>query len=296
MRKRSEISGLHHYDRVSGMHVLLDAVPLHLDVAAKTGPRHLSLKLTDDCNLKCPYCYTRKGSQYITGDMVAAVAAAADELQVLDLTLGGGEPTMHPEFPQFAKRLWSNHTFGLSVTTNGLLPKPLIAAAPYLSSVRVSIDNMRKPLTDITVELILQLSDSTHVGVNLLVPPGNQDWIGDALRRLDSAGAADVLILPEHDRGIFRLSPAEWASLDHIVSDFGSIAFSITAGARRYSSLPTLDTSHPDEFLFAHIDTHGGIHEYSWGPEIASGTTTGELVASLRQIHPIRRCGHESLV
>lgn len=86
------------------------AVTLHSDgtklrefdgVAAAVFPESVDLKITDYCDLGCPYCHemsTRAGKH---GDLVLAANLWADMPAGVEIALGGGNPLAHPYLAQF---------------------------------------------------------------------------------------------------------------------------------------------------------------------------------------------------
>jgi sulfatase maturation enzyme AslB (radical SAM superfamily) len=95
MLTRREASGLHLYDRRTGIHCLLAEVAVPGSEAALCEPRHLSVALTKRCNLACHYCYSDNNGEDMPAELFGEVCAAAAG-QVLDLTLGGGECQLRP--------------------------------------------------------------------------------------------------------------------------------------------------------------------------------------------------------
>ena len=98
------------------------------------GPRYLLLDLSGSCNLDCVYCrrfspwnrdYWRAQNRDLSGfmglEMVERVLLEAHGLGVETILLvGGGEPTLHPDFGRIAARI---HELGMSFnfSTNGSL-------------------------------------------------------------------------------------------------------------------------------------------------------------------------------
>ena len=64
------------------------------------------LELTYHCNLDCFFCYNDlnvKGSRW-PNDNISTCSTSSLELQVLNLTLSGGEPLAHPSFFRIGAR------------------------------------------------------------------------------------------------------------------------------------------------------------------------------------------------
>lgn len=63
-------------------------------------PELVDIKITDYCPFNCDYCYqgsTPKG-QHADIQAISDIAYILQRLQVFEVALGGGEPTMHPKF------------------------------------------------------------------------------------------------------------------------------------------------------------------------------------------------------
>jgi len=296
MVARREISGLHIYDRRSGLHCLLDEVAVAPADAARCGPRQLSVALTKRCNLACHYCYSHNNGEEMPVPLFEDVCRAADAGQVLDVTLGGGEPSLHPRFAECARWAWSNFRFGISVTTNCTHVQPLLDAADCVSAVRVSLDPYKRQFAGVIRKNALRLSRACKVGVNMLFHPHHKGWAADTITALTGEGITDVLFLPEHSGGKYRFAADAWGDLAHLIrfAEAAGCSVKVTDSATRFVSGPFLVTSHPAEFLFAHVDQAGGICRRSWGPPVARAATRDAILSELQSLHPLRGT-HENL-
>lgn len=297
MMLRREISGLHQYDRVSGLHVLLDEVKIPLEEAANRGPRHLSLMLTRRCNLNCSFCYVEKSASEAPLDFLIDICDAAKELQVLDVTLGGGEPTLYKAFSEFISYAWQHYTFGISVTTNAVDIAPLLEVAGMLSSVRVSTDNRLRPLNRRLSQRIARLAEVHKVGANMLWSRGSSAWARETIDNLASLGTKNFLLIPEHNYGTYLLSEDDWRDLDQFIRDQSeNYQIMLTSDATTRVSTPMLNTEKENEFLFAHIDELGNIRRRSWGTSVRKVRENKEIIHGLQHLNPIRRNWYENLV
>jgi uncharacterized protein len=91
---------------------------------------HLTLHLSNQCNMRCHYCYVEKGSTVMSSDTLKkAIALAVRQTagQTVGIAFFGGEPLLHMELiteaveycHQFAEH--EGVRFNLKLTTNGLL-------------------------------------------------------------------------------------------------------------------------------------------------------------------------------
>jgi hypothetical protein len=70
-------------------------------------PDLVDLKITDYCETGCAYCYqgsTKKG-KHAKLDTVLNFVAAFSELEVLEVAIGGGEPTKHPHLVEILEAI-----------------------------------------------------------------------------------------------------------------------------------------------------------------------------------------------
>jgi MoaA/NifB/PqqE/SkfB family radical SAM enzyme len=91
-----------------------------------TVPRSVGLELTNACNLRCPYCSAQtnavKGKTGFMSDRTfSRLLSHLRQFRLHMLrVVGGGEPTLHPRYAEFATRLRGSANI-VSLTTNGQL-------------------------------------------------------------------------------------------------------------------------------------------------------------------------------
>jgi pyruvate-formate lyase-activating enzyme len=63
-------------------------------------PELVDLNITDYCNRACPYCYKSSGlnGRHADYEDICQLIDALSQLQVFEIAIGGGEPTLHPRF------------------------------------------------------------------------------------------------------------------------------------------------------------------------------------------------------
>jgi len=68
-------------------------------------PELVDLKITDYCNMGCPYCYQGSSSAGKHADLekIKRLLQSLSKLQVFEVALGGGETTLHPDFLEILK-------------------------------------------------------------------------------------------------------------------------------------------------------------------------------------------------
>lgn len=109
---------------------------------SKHGPELLDISITNWCDQGCSFCYrqsTVQGDHMKLSDY-RKIMKQAQELEVLQIALGGGNPNQHPEFVEILK---CTHEHGIvpCYTTNGrgLSEEILKATKEYCGSVAISI-------------------------------------------------------------------------------------------------------------------------------------------------------------
>ncbi|NTU98814.1 radical SAM protein [Candidatus Falkowbacteria bacterium] len=70
-------------------------------------PALVDLQITELCNLACPHCYAESGrtGKHLPLSEMLPLFKECSELGVLEVALGGGEPTLHPEFEEILKTI-----------------------------------------------------------------------------------------------------------------------------------------------------------------------------------------------
>lgn len=116
-----------------------------------TPPRTLFYYITFACNLRCRHCYVRSR---LGPDTDAPVADVRRELRsarangVPKLTLLGGEPTLHPDFPAILATSLELGFERVTVDTNGVAGDPApFGPAPALR-VRLSVESSHPTVHD----------------------------------------------------------------------------------------------------------------------------------------------------
>ena len=108
---------------------------------SKDGPELLDISITNYCERGCGFCYRQSSRQgtHMAMDDLQRVVEQAQELGVLQIALGGGNPNQHPGFCNIL-RLIKEHNIVPSYTTNGdgLTDEILQCTADYCGAMAVS--------------------------------------------------------------------------------------------------------------------------------------------------------------
>jgi radical SAM protein with 4Fe4S-binding SPASM domain len=159
------------------------------------------------CNLHCPFCYAESSPQREAGPdskvRLHLVQRLAD-WRVLEVALGGGEPTILPDFPEILAAI---RAAGMvpNVTTNGTVhvPRVLEALAEHAGVVHLSADQPELVDAARGKGVFGQLRDTalmlrqagTRLGINLLLTPDNIADIGRSLQTALELGVQSVTFL-----------------------------------------------------------------------------------------------------
>lgn len=116
--------------------------------------RIVHMKLTDDCNLRCKYCYAKSGgkSNRLTFQELTKLALdVASISSSVEYVLSGGEPLLHPNCLDFAEIVKKNGN-KVSLLSNGTLIEETIAVrvAELCDLVKISLDGATEETHSIT--------------------------------------------------------------------------------------------------------------------------------------------------
>lgn len=290
MKLRRERRGLHYYDRNTGLHCLLDEMPVPPDLC-NLGPATVSIAVTNACDLHCHFCYAAKTPDALQASDVLDWCRQLDSLGTLEIAFGGGEPTLFPRFGDLCSRIWHETGLGISVTTHGhrLSTRMIDLLEGTISILRFSIDGpepeysviRQRPLDEV-LAVIRRASKSIPVGINTVVTKRtlhSLDRLAEIIRGLTFV---DWLLLPETSSGMFVLSDDEWRQLRMWVESHQSdFRLCISTQATPMLGLPVLLPEEAEDY--AHIDASGRLRRCSYGSGGISLRGV-DLNAALRQL------------
>ncbi len=146
-------------------------------------PICLTWELTYACNLACVHCLSSSGKRDPRELSTAQCKAIIDELermQVFYVNIGGGEPTVRPDFFwELVDYATEHHVGGVKFSTNGVRITPEVAgrlAASDYVDVQISLDGATADVND------------------AVRGPGSFDMATRALENLAAAGFKDAKI------------------------------------------------------------------------------------------------------
>ena len=280
---RSGPSGLHIFDRTTGLNVLLDEVKVP-EAFWSRAPRHISVALTNACELSCPYCYAPKKPAALGFKRLAEWLAELDDHGCLGVGFGGGEPTLHPRFADICQYAAKSTGLAVTFTTHGhnLSDHLLDTLKGNVHFVRVSMDGVGATYEALRgrsfpsfVDRIKQAGELAPFGINYVV---NRRTVADLDAAIDLAihtGATELLLLPEQPvNGRGGIDDATAQTLrGWIVRYRGPIP--ITMSEAGVDGINVADPFSGEHVLrsYAHIDAQGILKSTSFDN---GGQTIGE--------------------
>ena len=116
-------------------------------------PICLTWELTYACNLACVHCLSSSGKRdprELSTDQCKAIIDELERMQVFYVNIGGGEPTIRPDFWELVDYA-NEHHVGVKFSTNGVRITPEVAAKLAASDyvdVQISLDGATAEVND----------------------------------------------------------------------------------------------------------------------------------------------------
>lgn len=130
-----------YFDQKSGFFVRKEDKNTEEPFWSKDGPELLDISITNYCENQCNFCYrhSNKKGKHMSMEDFQCIIEQAEDIGVLQIALGGGNPNQHPQFAEILK-LVRKHNIVPSYTTNGdgLSHEILSATADYCGAMAVS--------------------------------------------------------------------------------------------------------------------------------------------------------------
>ena len=119
-RKDEELGFWTLFDRENGTKLRMTFSEHQPTITRSSVPELVDLKITDFCNFGCKFCYQGSTPQGKHADIsyLRKVIYALGELKVLEVAIGGGEPTLYPEFLEVLRLCHYQHIVPNFTTKN----------------------------------------------------------------------------------------------------------------------------------------------------------------------------------
>lgn len=271
---RATSSGLHLFNRNTGINILLDEVLVSPTLWA-TAPRQVSVALTNVCDLACPYCYAPKDRVTLDREAIISWLQELDANGCLGVGFGGGEPTLYRDFVELCQHTAARTRLAVTFTTHGhRIDAPLAdKIRGNVHFIRVSMDGVGATYQALRGRSFQALNARLKIiqtaaafGINYVV---NSRTFPDLNRAIDlaaEAGAKEFLLLPEQKvHGIGGIDHTTLQSLNDWVWAYrGPVPLTISQASAHGMPACLPVPGETGLASYAHIDATGTIRESSY--------------------------------
>lgn len=226
----------------------------------QVAPRTIQLALTNACDKSCSFCYRpAKARSQWTYDEVLEFFRFCDGWGVVEIALGGGEPTLFPRFSELLRDIWNQTAICPNITTHGLGLTDRLLGELHGHYGQIQLSVYDEDPTYSTIERLVRAS--ARFGLNYLMTPSRVRTLEADVQRFVDAGVADFLFLSYkgHDSGL-HLNLHECVMFDESVLRMhrrygSSVSFKVdVCWGKRLSKIPQLffdgqDCLANDEFI-----------------------------------------------
>lgn len=163
--------------------------------------RSVYLKLTDECNLRCKYCYSGSGkaSDILTIDALRKIAKQVAEISTsVEYVLSGGEPLLHPQALDFADEVYASGN-AVQILTNGLL---------------INTDDIARRIADVTNLVKISVDGTTEAVHSISRGKNNLHQVEHSIGLLIKHGANVRVAMTVTKKNMHNLAnmSAKWGS------------------------------------------------------------------------------------
>jgi radical SAM protein with 4Fe4S-binding SPASM domain len=154
------------------------------------------IELSSRCNERCVHCYIpheRKNTD-IDPALFSGIIEQCRELGILNLTLSGGEPMIHRNFPDFLRQL-RDYDFSVAILSNlTLLDDEILSALKSNPNCRVQVSlYSMKPEVHDSITMLPGSFDKTYNAVIKLIENNVRVYISCPTMKQNKACYSDVL-------------------------------------------------------------------------------------------------------
>ena len=135
-----------------------------------------NISLTNKCSRNCSYCFVKKSNPhnpkkntFMTLHLFEQALDFLERSAIKQVRLLGGEPTLHPEFPQIIKKVFDRKLY-LVIFSNGLLSEALIQLLEHIPKDKTTIlINTATPGEALPDELRQQQAAFRRLGLHIVL-------------------------------------------------------------------------------------------------------------------------------
>lgn len=266
--------GIFLFDRKTGLNLLVDEVKVPRESWAKA-PRHVSIALTNGCDLECQHCFAPKNPARLDVDQLISWLDELDTNGCIGIGFGGGEPTLYKGLSSVCKYITSSTSMAATFTTHGHHIDDRLASdlKGNVHFIRVSMDGIGSTYEKIRKRSFLSLLSRLEIireispfGINYLVNKMTLPDLSASVELAAEYGALEFLLLPEQPvqghGGIDEITMH--ALLKWVNSYKGSIKLSISEVVGE--QYPICDPLQHEKglYAYAHIDASGVVKRSSY--------------------------------
>ncbi len=198
-----------------------------MKVAVEAGRHNNGIQTTrivadviNSCNLGCHYCHPNFGGwtgEGLTAQQIEGLFVAAEELPILELTMTGGEITMHPEFGAIMDATHRLDKTAVSFVTNATKITPQIV----------------KEVRDSRVDRVCVSLDGPDAKSHGSRRGNNFDVVMNGLEELQAAGKPITVISVAHKQNYHQLTDLSYMLAERGLADQHHICAASYSGAAK---------------------------------------------------------------
>jgi Predicted Fe-S oxidoreductases len=202
---RGSPAGIHIFNRTTGLNVLIYEIPVPSSLYSRA-PRHVSIALTNRCNLTCDHCFVPKSFHELPYDTVICWLHELDANGTLGVGFGGGEPTQYPRFVELCRHVAREMQLSVTFTTHGHNIDESMAdkLRGSVNFIRVSMDGIghnyesirRRPFDKFIAHMKL-VRTIANFGINFIVNEHTLLDLDNAVAIAADLGSCELLLLPQ---------------------------------------------------------------------------------------------------
>lgn len=262
------------FNRHTGVNILIDEIKVPSERWDKA-PRHVSIALTNACDLECPHCFAPKHPAMLRTRQLIAWVDELDANGCMGIGFGGGEPTFYRDLAEICRYVTQNTSMAVTFTTHGhnideRLAKTLKGNVHFI---RVSMDGIaatyekirKRPFSSLLCRLEV-IGEISPFGINYLVNRLTITEIDAAIALASEVGASEFLLLPELPaNGSHGIDGSTRQALRSWVKSYnGPIPLSVSEAGSE--GMPIIDPLPKETGLrtYAHIDASGLLKRSSY--------------------------------
>jgi MoaA/NifB/PqqE/SkfB family radical SAM enzyme len=282
--------GIHLFDRVAGLNILVDEIQVPRALWSKA-PRHVSIGLTNRCDLACAHCFTPNSRDDLCYTAVTSWLAELDANGTLGVGFGGGEPTLYRRFSELCRYAARKTKLSVTFTTHGHHIDPAMAEElrGCVHFIRVSMDGVgdtyesirRRSFPGLQARMKI-VRDISCFGINIIVNERTMPELDEAATVAADSGATELLLLPQVAvRRMGAVTDVTLQALRRWVDEYSG-PLKLCINESHAVGFPTCEPLLEERGLraYAHIDAAGVIKPTSYhstGVPIGSGRVLDAL-------------------